>query len=109
MTTKAHAKFDPMRMGISLAVVRENPNGSVVALWEDNPPRVATLPGERVEPTPGYSEWLSLQEDEARAIYEALADYFGHAGHDTRALRKDYDAERGRVDKLIAHLTGGIR
>ena len=45
--------------------------------------------------------------DNARAIYEALADYFGHAGHDIRALRKDYDAERARVDKLIHHAIGG--
>ena len=42
-------------------------------------------------------------------IYEALADYFGHSGHDTRALRKDYDAERARVDKLINNLIGGTR
>lgn len=48
---------------------------------------------------------LHIRVEDARAIYEALADFFGHSGHDTRALRKDYDAERGRVDKLLAHLT----
>lgn len=43
-------------------------------------------------------------DDVARALYEALANYFGGTGHDTRALRKDYDAERERVDKMIDHL-----
>jgi hypothetical protein len=52
---------------------------------------------------------LMLREDIARAVYEALADHFGHSGHDTRALRRDYDAERARVDKLVAHLIGGER
>jgi hypothetical protein len=45
--------------------------------------------------------FLHIGEDEARALYEGLADYFGHTGHDIRALRKDYDAERKRVDLLI--------
>lgn len=48
---------------------------------------------------------LRLDNDTARALYETLADYFGGSGHDTRALRKDYDAERKRVDRLIDHLT----
>lgn len=44
---------------------------------------------------------LVLDSEAARALYEALADHFGHSGHDIRALRKDYDAERARVDKFI--------
>lgn len=44
---------------------------------------------------------LMLHEDEARAVYEALASYFGGLGADMTALRKDYDAERRRVDKFI--------
>lgn len=37
-------------------------------------------------------------------LLDALARHFGGTG-DSRQLRKDYDAERGRVDKLIATLT----
>lgn len=47
---------------------------------------------------------LFLPNDAARALYEALADHYGHAGHDIRALRKDYDAERKRVDQFISAL-----
>jgi len=45
--------------------------------------------------------YLQLSTDEARALYEALAEHFGHAGHDMRALRRDYEAERCRVDRLL--------
>lgn len=30
----------------------------------------------------------------------------GHSTHDTRILRRDYEAERSRVDRLIGHLIG---
>jgi hypothetical protein len=46
---------------------------------------------------------LTLEDDEARALLEALTRYY-HGAEDTRALRKDYDAERIRVDKLTATL-----
>ena len=43
---------------------------------------------------------LRLTGDEARALLESLIRYF-HGAEDTRALRKDYDHEKQRVDKLI--------
>lgn len=100
MTTKAHIERDPMFRGIRLAVARERD----YITW--GPTRL--VPRSDSE-SAGSGAWLTLDEDDARAIYEALADWFGHAGHDTRALRKDYDAERGRVDRLINHLIGGTR
>lgn len=42
---------------------------------------------------------ITLLEAEARALLSALLRHF-EGGDDMRALRKDYDAERGRVDKL---------
>lgn len=48
---------------------------------------------------------LVLTDDTARVLYEALARYFGGAP-DMHTLRKDYDAERARVDLFIQHLTG---
>lgn len=47
---------------------------------------------------------LSLPEGVARAIYEALDRHFGGGGG-AAGIRKDYDAERARVDRFIDHLT----
>src|SRR5687767_6504204 len=98
MTSRAHAEFDPSLLGLRLAVQRVG-NGPLreVLTWQR--PGIAV-----VDPQIGNGPedaWLQLQEEDARAIYEALADYFGHAGHDIRALRRDYEAERARVDRLI--------
>lgn len=42
---------------------------------------------------------LLLSDDMGRALLDALSAHYG--GHsDVRSLRKDYDAERKRVDKL---------
>lgn len=48
----------------------------------------------------GRVGYIDIPEEAARALYEALAERFGGTGHDTRALRRDYDDERKRVDKL---------
>jgi hypothetical protein len=42
---------------------------------------------------------LQLPEHAARALLSALQRHF-EGGEETARLRKDYDAERGRVDKL---------
>ena len=52
-----------------------------------------------VEPT------LALPDDMARALLDALMQHYQGA-EDTRALRRDYDAERARVDKLTDALIG---
>ena len=57
-----------------------------------------------VEPT------LSLPSDTARAVLDALTRHF-HGAEDARALRRDYDAERRRVDeqaKLIADVARAL-
>ena len=55
------------------------------------------------------AEPLLLAEDTARAIYQALGEYFGGMAADQRLLRRDYEDERKRVDTFIAHLTGRTR
>jgi hypothetical protein len=50
---------------------------------------------------------FSLDEDEARALLQALVRHFD-GGEDTRSLRKDYDAERKRVDLLIDKLANTV-
>lgn len=98
MTSRAHVQIDPCTFGVRLAVSRVQPSGSgSVLTWERPGVRVI----EEIGAVATGDEWLQLEEDDARAIYEALAQFFGGAGHDTRALRKDYDAERKRVDRLI--------
>jgi hypothetical protein len=49
---------------------------------------------------------LVLTDDMARALLTALIRHYD-GGEDARSLRRDYDAERKRVDVFIAHLTGG--
>jgi hypothetical protein len=46
---------------------------------------------------------LRVPEGAGRALLEALARHY-EGGEDTRALRRDYDAERARVDSLVGVL-----
>ena len=104
MSSRAHVEFDPMMFGVKIAVQRRQGDGinaSEVLGWTQPVVKIVTEGGV----VPDDDTWLRLPEDDARAIYEALADHFGHAGHDTRSLRKDYDAGRTRVDKFIGYLT----
>lgn len=50
------------------------------------------------------SPTIMLPSGMARALLDALAQHFGGTG-DVRQLRKDHDAERARVDKLIGTLS----
>lgn len=61
--------------------------------WEEFDPHL-----EGPEPT------LRLSEYETFALAEALAE-LQHGGAELRMLRKDYDAERKRVDALIGTLS----
>jgi hypothetical protein len=66
--------------------------------WADVP----ESPREPVEPT------LRIGDSEARALLEALARHYGGAD-DMRALRRDYDDERKRVDALTSALVDVTR
>jgi hypothetical protein len=94
MTVKAHVRYDLPRDQVQIGVSISN--GEAHLTWA--PPSARNYPAAE---QPGEDAWLSLNEDVARAIYDALADYFGHATNDVRQLRRDYDAERLRVDKFI--------
>lgn len=107
MISRARVEFDPSAMGVRIALLRENGASRSLFQWEH--PSLRSFDAGDVLGEPSVNDWLHLDEDDARALYEALAGYFGHSGHDTRALRQDYDAERGRVDRLIAHLIGGAK
>lgn len=51
---------------------------------------------------------LRLPEDVGRPLLDALVRFYD-GGEDTRNLRRDYDAERARVDRLIAALIPGSK
>ena len=104
MTSKGYVKDDWERDGVAVAILRERGSRRKLLTWSAGEVRVLDDDG-RSRPEDDSESFLHIQEDDARALYEALADHFGHAGHDIRALRRDYDSERKRVDGLIEHLT----
>ncbi len=103
MSARARADFDFLSHGVRLAVQIGDGDHFTHGLRWDGTVVARAIDDDAAAGDP----FLVIEEDVARAIYEALADHFGHSGHDTRSLRQDYDAERKRVDKFIAHLTGG--
>lgn len=113
MTHQAHIEQDWISRGVRLHFRRVDDSGrSFETIRFPGQPQVIVLDGAERDPfgvRPTAEDGLSLPEDYARALYEALADYYGHTGHDTRALRRDYDAERARVDRLIAVVTDADR
>lgn len=104
----AHVHEDFMAMAVDISIVMHPPEGSM-----DPRLRLLRLPrGDQLhagweEITPGAAidkpPTIRLGNEEARALLDALTRYF-HGADDTRALRRDYDSERERVDTLIAHL-----
>lgn len=107
---RAYIREDLPGMYLSVSIVKhyegrarhilriEDPGSQTVARWEELPDPPAGV----VEPT------LQLGDDEARALLEALTSHYSGV-EDTRALRRDYDAERKRVDTLTAALADVTR
>lgn len=99
---RAHAQWSLLHDAVHVHVSE----GQYAYAW-GRPERVE-VPAATYAP-PDAASGLLIPEDVARAVYEALAQHFGHVGHDGRALRKDYEAERARVDRLIEYATRGPR
>ena len=57
-----------------------------------------------VEPCSDVQPTFTITDGEARALLEALTRHYSGT-EDTRALRRDYDDERQRVDRLIGDLS----
>lgn len=102
-TARAHAEFSIAGRGVRIAL---SPRPDTVALWPDVTYRTID-PATDVTGDP--QAWLTLPVDEARALYEALAEYFGGTVVDARSLRHDYDHERSRVDTMISALIATSR
>jgi hypothetical protein len=75
---------------------RDEGGAARFAEWEEH------RPCDEVKPT------LILDDETARPLLDALTRHYCGA-EDTRALRRDYDGERKRVDVLIDHLAAVAR
>lgn len=102
MTVKAYIRDDFLggRLGIMWRIEHEGQptmysNGDMIAV----PPADNTAL--EIEP-------LRLNDEFARALLTALLAYY-EGGEDTRSLRRDYDAERKRVDKMLDALISADR
>lgn len=100
MTTRAHVDIDYSTFGIK-AMIAE--------YWPDRPVRPYIVDGNTIRLGPeldtsrlpdGQEPTLRIDEDAARALLDALLDYF-RGGSDTRNLRKDFEREQSRVDDLL--------
>jgi hypothetical protein len=107
---RAHIHENYCGFSIDVSIVDHPPEGSL-----DIRPRILHLCGDPERPW--LKTWdeipadgsitqptFSLGHEEIRPVLDALAAHF-HGAEDTRALRRDYDSERQRVDKLTDTLS----
>jgi hypothetical protein len=103
MAVRAHIRENMPLMGVEVLLFDKSGDSGPALVWapgssERHLSRLDTVPD--VEP-------LHLRDDEARALLAALQQHYSGA-EDTRALRRDYDAERKRVDLLIDKLANPV-
>lgn len=108
MTMTVYVNEDPLGRGLSVSFVGNFENGSGVMIlrltdsgtaWESLDVDDLTTPQ---EPT------FRLPSDAGRALLDALMRHYNGA-EDTRALRRDYDAERKRADEQAKVLADVVR
>lgn len=99
---RARVAYDPNYACDAIVIYRP---GREILEWVNG--RAAWRPiDERIDlQEPPVDKLTICDEEVLRALYEALAEHFGGTGRDARALRKDYEHEKDRVDKLIDAVT----
>ena len=98
---RARVAYDPNFLADSIVIFEP---GKRVVEWVDGRAQWRQL-SDRVDlREPPVDKLVTTDPEILRALYEALAEHFGGTGHDTRALRADYDHERSRVDKMLDSL-----
>lgn len=104
---RAYIREDLAGMFLSIALIREQDGTprQILRILEGGDPTTLRWEDLPDPPAPDVAPTLQLGDNEARALLEALARHYGGAD-DVRALRRDYDAERKRVDTLTSALTG---
>jgi hypothetical protein len=94
---RAHVVNNLPLAGIDIVFVQQTDQGRVV--WGPGSSKRAFVDG-AATPAVDDVDVLRLSDDDARALLAGLLSHY-QGGDDLRALRRDYDAERARVDKLI--------
>lgn len=103
-----HDNYLSAGFSVTFSIVDHPPEGSM-----DVRPRILHLNGpaasfavswDELDPDGTAEPTLRLDDYSARALLDALTRHYQGA-EDTRALRRDYDAERKRVDTLAAALS----
>lgn len=94
-------------MTVKAMIAEDNFRGGIRILWriafDGQPVQYANTDTIAVETDPAAElsiEPVRLSDEFARSLLTALMAHY-HGGEDTRSLRRDYDAERKRVDKMI--------
>jgi hypothetical protein len=104
---RAYVTEDLLGASVRVSIVQQPVDGrpeSILRVLSDDPSRFRCFRWEPLTPDAAEVEpTMTLGWDEARAVLDGLTRFFQGA-EDTRALRKDYDAERARVDALTAVL-----
>ncbi|SRR6266851_2200665 len=101
---RVHISGDFMIGGISVGIMETGGNGPRVICRVND--QGVIMPNEVLAPGTGPAvPTFALPDDMARALLEELTRWY-HAAEDTRALRKDYDDERRRVDRLTEAVIG---
>jgi hypothetical protein len=105
LTSKAHVESDFGMDGVKIAIRNDHPEARLVRLWPLNlgSRDLLVRSGEQYNPPEGFDQWLRLSDEEARALYQAIGEYYGAQVSDSRLLRADYEAERRRVDQFIRY------
>jgi hypothetical protein len=104
MTARAYVADDYLMDGVAVYLTEKLGDGRRI-LAEPVDLVFTVAPPEATAPA---GPTFRLREDHARALLDALTAHFGGAP-EVQTLRKDYMAERTRVDKMIDHLIGGGR
>lgn len=97
MSARVHVREDYVRDALEFFIIEDSTNGRAQFFADGT---VEWHPLDEVAAMTEPRASLTLREDHARALLQALLRHY-QGGDDLRALRKDYDAERARVDRLI--------
>jgi L-asparaginase/Glu-tRNA(Gln) amidotransferase subunit D len=100
---RAHVAANLPLAGVEIVLVQQTDQGRVV--WgPGSSKRVYVDP--HTTPDINAVDVLRLTDDDARALLAGLLAHY-QGDDDLRALRRDYDAERARVDRLIDAVIAG--
>lgn len=102
---RVRIEYEPYLDGCRLLMINKQEQGRIVRQWDERPPQFVasgTAAGTGTGVVEGdRAGFLRFDDEELRAIYAAIGEYFGLQPQDASLLRQDYLNERARVDKFI--------